>query len=454
MISLPNPLSQAAIARPQHPALVVVDGPTLCWAELRAEVAGRAAALARRGVASGQVHALLGEPSAAFIANLWALSWLGAVPALLPWRAPKAELDRALRALNPAGLWVDPAHPEAARGGWPDPEEAQSEAVDWPLDAPRLIVLSSGTTGPPRPVPLSAAQLAFSAFGSAMRLGHDPADRWLCPLPLHHVGGLSILLRTTWAATTTVLMPRFDAARASALLDEVQLASLVPSMLADILDARRDRPFAPTLRAILIGGAQTPPGLVDRCRAIGAPVALSWGMSETGSQVATRFPGDLSPGGHVGPPLPFARVSPGASGALSIEGPVAPRGRFLTRDLGHIDPQGRVVVSGRAEDLILSGGENIDPAEVEAALCEHPAVREAAVVGRPDPRWGERPVAFVVLDAPIDAAALTAHCRTQLASFKVPDQFVVIERLPRGELGKLSRAALRDQAQRAQGVQE
>lgn len=446
MIAPPHPVAPAALARPTHPALEVVGGPRMSWAELALEVAGRAAALRDAGVKAGEVHALLGEPSCAWIANFWALTWLGAAPAPLPPRAPAAELERALAALSPAGLWVDPGHPEAARGGWPVPAAPGAEPVDWPLQSPRLVVLSSGTTGPQRPIALTALQLAFSAFGSAIRLGHLPEDRWLCPLPLHHIGGLSVLLRAAFYGTTAVLLPRFDAALASAQLDRVALASLVPTMLSAILDARKDEPFPRSLRALLIGGAETPPALLDRCRAIAAPVALSWGMSETASQVATRFPGDLSGGGHSGPPLPFCRVSSTPSGALQVEGPTAPGGQITTRDLGIVD-EGRVVVQGRADDMILSGGENIDPAEVEAALREHPAVIDAAVVGRSDARWGERPVAFVVLRALVSSEALAAFCRARLAPFKVPDAFIPIAALPEGELGKRSRAALRQQAQ-------
>ena len=283
-------------------------------------------------------------------------------------------------------------------------------------------------------------------MGSALRLGHALDDVWLCCLPLHHVGGLSILLRCAMYATCVDLRPRFDAAEVARALDggEVRLASLVPAMLRAALGARGGRPFPDALRAILLGGGPTDEALLARCRAIGAPVSVTWGMTETGSQVATRAPGDLSPGPHAGAPLAFTRVVE-SGGRLAVEGPMAPGGRLVSHDRGAIDDAGRVHVTGRVDDVILSGGENIDPAEVEAALTDHAAVAGAAVVARPDPRWGQRPVAWLV---PRDAARpadeeLAAWCRARLAGFKVPDAFLWCDALPRTSLGKVSRGLLR-----------
>jgi O-succinylbenzoic acid--CoA ligase len=287
-------------------------------------------------------------------------------------------------------------------------------------------------------------------MGYAMRLGHALDDAWLCCLPLHHIGGLSILLRCAMYATTARLEPRFEAAAVARALDsgQITLASLVPAMLSAALDARaaagRSGPFPPALRAILLGGGPTRAPLLARCQAIGAPVSVTWGMTETGSQVATRAPGDLSPGLHAGAPLAFARVTLDGE-RLAVEGPVAPGGRLVSHDRGAIDGDGRVHITGRSDDVILSGGENIDPAEVEAALTDHAGVAGAAVVARSDPRWGQRPVAWLVPsagDRPPDAE-LEAWCRDRLAGFKVPDAFLWCDALPRTALGKISRGLLR-----------
>ncbi|MCB9765272.1 MAG: AMP-binding protein [Alphaproteobacteria bacterium] len=447
MTALPNPLAASARARPAHPALETAEG-TLDYRALAKAVARRAGALAAEGVRPGQVVALTGWPSRAWVVNAHALMWLGAAPAPLSPRARATERDAALAVLRP----------DHAVDGQDDAAGPPLDPQPWLLKDRRLVILSSGTTGPPRPIDLSAGQLVFSAMASALRLGHALDDRWLCCLPLHHVGGLSILLRCALYGTTARLHGRFDAAQVAAALDsgDVTLVSLVPAMLSAVLDARAEVPFPPRLRAALIGGAATPPALVARCRRLGVPVALTWGMTETASQVATRFPGDLDAPMHAGPPLPFAEVAAGPGGALVVTGPLAPGGRLETRDLGHLDDEGRVVVTGRRDDVIISGGENIDPAEVEAVLKAHPGVADAAVVGRPDPRWGERPVAWVVpAQADLQAEALIDWCRARLTVFKAPDAVFWLDALPRTELGKLSRSALlRQQPEPAQRRRE
>jgi O-succinylbenzoic acid--CoA ligase len=451
--TIPNPVASAARARPDHPA-VTLGGWSMTWAEIAAAASRKAAALAARGVAPGDTVALLGRPSPEWIVAFYAVGWLGAVAAPLSPRRTDAELARSLETLAPARVLYEP---EALSPGVralmaARPSDCQAISGEdalperfWPLEEVRLIVLSSGTTGAPRPIPLTTAQITFSAFGSALRLGHDPGDRWLCCLPLNHVGGLSILLRCALYATTAVAHPRFDAGAVARALDsgQIQLVSLVPTMLSAVLDARPAAPFPPGLRAILLGGGAAPEALLARCRAIGAPVAPTWGMTEAASQLATAPPGAAGPG--VGPPVAFARIST-EGGVLTIEGPVAPGGRLRTRDRGALDERGWVHVHGRADDVIISGGENIDPLEVEAILVAHPAIAEAAVVARPDPRWGQRPAAWLVpagADRP-DESALIEWCRQRLAGFKIPDAFRWIDALPRTELGKVSRAALRE----------
>lgn len=441
MIAIPHPLAAAARSRPAHPALVVgssEDQRACAYASLAAEVARRAQSLRTLGVGEGDVVALDGPPDADWVAAFHAIGWVGAVAAPLPMdgaeRARAATLLGATRTVTPAEL------PLAGTG---------CDPVDWRLDAPRLVVLTSGSTGTPRRVELSAGQLLFSALGSAMRLGHDPADTWLCCLPLHHVGGLSILLRCTIYGTTVRLHPSFHAADVARALDagEASLVSLVPTMLRRVLDARAARPFPTRLRVVLLGGGPIPDDLLDRAAELAVPVARTWGMTEAASQIATAAPGDDAPGY---PPLPFVQVQATDEGALVVEGPIAPSGRLVTADAGHLDPTGRVHVAGRRDDVIISGGENVDPREVETVLEGHPAIREAAVVGVPDAEWGARPVAVVVLDGPVDDDALRAHCAARLSGFRVPDRFARIDGpLPRSSLGKLRRGAVARLAQDA-----
>lgn len=445
--AIPNPLQSAALASPDHPALLAA-GQTWTAGDLLDGVQRAAGVLARGGVAPGKRVALVGPPSAEWVITFHAVGWLGAAVVPLAPKGTVEELEAGLEAARPDQVLLthglDPALRTAllARGarfvtelphGPPVPERA------WPLDEVRAVVLTSGSTGAPRPVELRTGQLVLSAFGSTIRLGHDPADRWLAVLPLHHVGGLSILSRCALLGTTVVLHDRFDARRVARTLDagEVSIVSLVPAMLERVLDAREARPFPARLRAILLGGDAAPPALLERCRALKAPVALTWGMTETASQLATRRPGDLSPEGGVGAPLAFARVGV-VDGRLTARGPIVENGALVTRDRGTV-ARGVVHVHGRVEDTIVTGGETVALAEIEAALRSHPALEDVALLGLADPRWGERPAALVVQREPVEPAALRAWCRQRLSEFKVPERIVAVDAIPRTPLGKLLR---------------
>lgn len=407
---IPSPIASAALARPDHPALVA-GGAVVTWGQAAERVARLAGGLAASGAGPGSVVPLEATARVETVLALHAIGWVGAAAEVLP--------------LGGAGVVV--------KEGEPLPERP------WPLDEARVIVRTSGSTGEPRPVALTTGQLLLSAFASATRLGLDPADRWLACLPPHHVGGLQILMRSAFYGTTVVLEPRFEAARVAALLDEVTLVSLVPQMLARVLDARAERPFPPRLRAILLGGGPCPEDLLARCRALGAPVALTWGMTEAASQVATTFPGELGDDGAPAlPPLPFARVGV-EGGRLRVGGPLVGEA-LLTNDRGRVDG-GRVTVLGRADDAIVTGGEKVLAGRVEAALRAHPAVADAAVIGLPSARWGQEVVAAVVLRAPASDAALRAACAPLGAAAR--PRIVRLDAIPRTALGKVRRAELR-----------
>jgi o-succinylbenzoate---CoA ligase len=263
-------------------------------------------------------------------------------------------------------------------------------------------------------------------------------------MPLSHVGGLMVLVRSAAAAGTVVLEPPpFDAERVARLLreGEITLVSLVPTMLARILDAG-GRP-GPRLRRVLLGGGPVPPGLLRRAVEAGFPVSQTYGLTEACSTVTLAEPGDLETAGR---PLPGLGVSIAGDGEINVHGPtvVGEWDTLRTGDLGHLDEDGRLTVVGRKSDTIVSGGENVAPAEVEAVLEEHPQVAEAGVFGRPDPQWGEAVTARIVPrgHAPPTAAALRAHCAERLAGYKVPKAFELAEQLPRTASGKLLRRNL------------
>jgi O-succinylbenzoic acid--CoA ligase len=449
-MNLPHPLHGAALARPDAPALLT-GGHAFTHRGLYGAARRWAGAPFAMGVEAGEVVGLSGPATARWVLAWHALGLRGAVVSPLPHGVPEA-----LRAEMAAAAGVTRVfEPDAEAFAGLETQCADDVHVplndaapaDWALDAPRVVVCTSGSTGRPRALTLTTGQLVFSAFGSALRLGHLPGDRWLACLPLHAVGGLSILFRATLSATTVDLRPRFVAGEvADALVaGTCALVSLVPSMLADTLDALAGRPISPAVRAVLIGGAPTPPALVERARAAGLPLALTWGMTETASQACTWSPGAFDTAG-VGAPQAFARVHADVNGRLHVRGPVAQGGEVATGDAGEIDADGRVHVHGRVDDVLNSGGVKIAPAEIEAALGAHPAVAEVAVVKAAHPRWGERPVAFVRLHSPATPAALRDHCRGRLARHSCPEVIEIVTELPRVSTGKVDRRALASRA--------
>lgn len=300
------------------------------------------------------------------------------------------------------------------------------------LAATAVVVHTSGTEAAPRPVELTYGNWLWSALGAHAAMGLRGDDRWLCALPLSHVGGLSILVRSVIYATTAIVCERFDPERV--LASDHTVVSLVPTTLARLLDAGLARPRR--LRCALLGGAPIPPALLERARAAGVPTLPTYGLTEACSQVTVD-----------GRPLFCTRVELSPEGEILVAGPtVAPAaGPWLaTGDLGAWDSEGRLVVTGRRADTIVSGGENVAPAAVEAVLAEHPAVAEAAVHGRPDAEWGEAVAATVVLHAGACAteAELDRHCRARLAAFQVPRSYKFVTDLPRTASGKVLRRQL------------
>ncbi len=466
---IPSPVAAAARARPDHPAI-----DDLTWRVVADRAARWATRLARHGVCEGDSVALLGERSREWAVALHGIGWLGAVAAPIAADTPAAARFGLLETLQPTLVVADdplsvPPGPWLTLALRADPRDEHAPAPEptWSLGAPRVKIATSGTTGAPSWVTLATHQLAFAAMGSAARLGHALGDRWLNCLPLHHVGGLSILLRTAWLATTCELAPpgRFDADAVAQALDagHVTMVSLVPTMLERALDARAERPFPPSLRVVLVGGAPTPDALRARCVALSVPVATTWGMTEAAAQVATSLPGELGPAGSVGPPLPFAQVDQRPDGRLLVRGPqVSMPAGLVTSDLGAVDPTGRVRVSGRADRVLLRGGENVWPSAIEATLVRHPAIAAAYVIGLAHPTLGEVPAAALVPETSSVTPTrdqLDTWLAGQLSRHAVPVAMRWLPELPRTALGKVSGAAVRalfdgDQVEAGQGLHE
>src|SRR5215207_588831 len=419
----------------RHPDRVAVEAPgeSVTYRELLLRAVRAAGGLHMRGVRRGEPVALMLEPGLAFVEALHGCLLLGAPAVPIDPRLADRERERLLREIE---VRVErPMRGETGVFELPHPPERDDVA---------LVMHTSGTTGRPQPVALSFGNIRANARGlaQAMRLGEE--ERWLSPLPLAHVGGLMVVLRSALMGTTAVLSPPpFDEHATAAQLREagITTASLVPTQLQRLLDAGATP--GPSLRRILLGGGPMPRALLARARGAGFPVCPSYGLTQACSTVTVGEPGDVETAGR---PLPGVGVAVTATGEIVVSGgTVAAVGSLRTGDLGHIDARGRLVVTGRKGDVIISGGENVAPAEVEAVLAEHPDVAEAAVFARPHPLWGEAITALVV---PRDGAELVqgtlrAHCLERLAAFKVPKAFELVDALPRTESGKVRRAELR-----------
>jgi O-succinylbenzoic acid--CoA ligase len=488
-------LAERAAIWPARPALEIA-GRAVSYAEL----AARARELARRlralGVREGDVVAALLPNGLAFAELLHAVPLCNATLLPLNLRLTARELAVQLRdggarlLLHGGGALAERAAATAAaedgrnlqtvevglgaeRAPAPpaaEPDPDPGERID--PRAPLAILFTSGTTGRPKGAMLSHQNFLWSAVGSAFHLGVAPTDRWLACLPFYHVGGLSILLRCALYGIPAVVHERFDPEAVNRALDEIRvtLVSLVPTMLERVLAARGPHRAPPGLRCILLGGGPAPAPLLQRAAELGFPVAPTYGLTEAASQVATRPPHeaglprdtDLRPLFGTEVRILDAqgrRAPPGEAGEIVVRGPTVmlgyanrPRetadalrdGWLHTGDAGVLDTCGALRVLDRRGDLIDSGGENVYPAEIEAVLLEHPAVAEAAVAAVPDPEYGRRPAAWLVLrvaTTPGDPE-LRAFCRSRLAGYKVPVAFHRVAALPRDASGKLARGRL------------
>jgi o-succinylbenzoate---CoA ligase len=402
----------------------------LTYRELERRARAVAGALSSRGIAAGD-RVALALTSDQLVPALHGCLMLGAVAIPIDLRLSRQE--RAVRQASARLVIEEPLSGEPI----PHPHEPAGGEI-------ATLMFTSGTTAGPKPVTLSYDNWLWNALGSALALGLDPEERWLCPMPLAHVGGLSIQLRSAIYGTAVILHDRFDTEAVLAALSDpeerVTLVSLVPTMLSRLLDAGLREP--PTLRRVLLGGGPMSPALLERARAAGVPVSPSFGMTETCSQVATD-----------GVALLGSELRIADDGELLVRGravsagALAPDGWLYTGDLAELDEHGRLSIIGRKADTIVTGAENVAPAEVEAVLAAHPAVVDVAVLGRADDQWGEMVVARVVVRAnasgtPPSADELRAHCAARLAPFKVPKRIEFVDSLPRSVTGKLLRREL------------
>ena len=430
-------LDHSARMHPQRVALADPEG-EVTYAELRERAGAVAATLADAGVGSGDPVAIDLPAGIPHAVALHGAILSGAVAQSLP-ATGREGVDVA-----PGARFVDAGavrRAEKAGGSWP--------TIRRPPREPLTRVLSSGTSGEPKAVELTHANHLWSALASALKLGMEPDDRWLCCLPLNHVGGLTILLRSALYGTAAEIHPGFDADRVAAAFADgrISVASLVPTQLVRLLDAGAavDEP-----RLLLVGGGPLPLDVLEEAEARGATVVQTYGLTEACSQVCTLAPSEAREHpGSAGRPLLGIEVRV-EEGEILVRGPnVAPGaketdGWLHTGDLGRIDEGGYLFLEGRRIDLIVTGGENVRPERVEDALRTHPAVSDAGVIGADDREWGQRVEAHVVAaTGEVTEEELLDHARGLLARHELPKRIHLRrEDLPRTTSGKLQRRLL------------
>lgn len=486
--SMPNLLIKRALLTPNRIAIYFQDQ-TLTFHDLyecSLKVSGRLQAL---GIRKGQFVGVLLKNHLDTVTILFALQLLGARAVILNNRLTAAELVFQLKDSRSAFLILEESftQTEAVITEQIDqlttitktkltqikPEEPYIQE-EISLTDICTIMYTSGTTGNPKGVIQTYGNHWWSSTGSALNLGTIDSDCWLCAVPLFHISGYSILMRSVIYGMPIVLHEHFDVEQTikDIQLKKVTIMSVVGTMLTQIVEALEDRRLPASFRCMLLGGGPAPLPLLEACVKKDIPVFQSYGMTETSSQIVTLSPEDsLQKLGSAGKPLFPSQLriehengetaKAGMPGEIVVKGPnVTPGylnrseateekirdGWLYTGDIGYLDEQGFLYVKDRRSDLIISGGENIYPAELEAILLAHPDVMDAGVTGIEDKKWGQVPVAFIVKkkDTNLSGEELQRFCMERLAKYKLPTAFYFTELLPRNAAKKLLRRKLRE----------
>jgi fatty-acyl-CoA synthase len=435
-----------------------------------AELDERSDQLARGLVAGERVSTLTGN-SGEHVALMFACAKTGAILNPISWRLAAPEIAYQLddaepsifvieeehRALGEAALELALVQPsleigESGEGAGPAPSDAD----------PLFLIYTSGTTGKPKGALLTHANCFWTNLSFDLATGIRPDDVVLQVLPQFHCGGWNVQsILAWWKGAKLVLERGFDPARALELIEQEGVTTMM-GVPANYLFMSQEPGFADadlrSLRLAVVGGAPMPEALLETWAERDVHIVQGYGLTEAAPNVLCLAPEDARRrAGYAGKPYPYVSCDLSSEGELLVRGPnVFPGywrngdataaafrdGWLLTGDIAERDSDGNYRILGRLKDMIVSGGENVYPAEVEAVLHDHPAVADAAVVGVPDERWGEVCAAFVVAESSVSEEQLREHCRERLARFKVPKSFTFVDELPRNSMGKIQKSEL------------
>lgn len=463
-----NWLLKQAVTQPEH--IAVDDGNSqLTFAQLKERVQRLAGQLNQfdpgKRVGLLAVNTLDSyELALAIICSGRTIVWLN-------WRLADEELARQIRdsslklCLVEDSLWRSSMGQQFISFGTFHQLKSQPAKLVPTFDFDRVasIMYTSGTTGNPKGVLQTFGNHFYSAVSSALNLGLNSHDEWLCVAPIFHISGFSIMMRGLIYGMTVRLAQKFrvDAIERILVKEPITIMSVVPFMLQQLVRqaTKTSRHYQHAFRCMLLGGGTTDQTTLQQCEQLRIPVVQCYGMTETCSQIiALRAQDALKKIGSVGQPLFTTQLKLAENGEILLKTPALTPGYlnlpgklsakmidgwYRTGDVGHFDDDGYLYIDGRLDEMLISGGENVFPQEVEQVYRRLPAIQDVAVIGQHDDKWGEVPVAFVVSDSKLDDKKLRAFGRQHLAHYKVPRRFIQVDQLTKNASGKIRRFLLK-----------
>ncbi|WP_080875084.1 o-succinylbenzoate--CoA ligase [Oceanobacillus timonensis] len=471
---IPHWLDKQADLSPNDIAVELKDGTTVTFSRLAEKSREKARKLAAADVKKGDHVAILSGNSIEMMETIHACSYLGAVVVLLNMRLTAFEMEQQMQDAEVMLLITETETRELSTCRQLTFEQLQELEIsrevqlieEMDLSQVFTMMYTSGTSGFPKAVQHTYGNHWWSATSSSLNFGQHHDDKWLIPLPLFHVSGLSTMLKGIIYGMPIYLLEKFEVEEVhhAMMHKQVTMASVVTVMLQRLVNYLGDASYPEAFRCMLLGGGPAPETLLQQTKEKQIPVFQSYGMTETASQIVTLSPKDaLRKVGSAGKPLFPAQLTirgkqAGEVGEILVKGPMVTTGYFnrpkaneqtfsngwlATGDMGYLDEEGFLYVVDRRSDLIISGGENVYPSEIENVLLQMEGILEAGVTGKKDPEWGEVPVAFVVADDSLTTDAMLSFLRDRLARYKQPKEIYITDELPRNAANKLVRHALK-----------